>query len=120
LHNAFNKSGGEVGYEGLVNPGGVLMFTSKGIEPLTQKRSESPSLFKQGTATSGFVTSELNRPPRECWNCRWFSRNVLDLGACSNPLVRIDPKLVDRHQDDGSVAVGENDCCDAFANKIGS
>lgn len=116
LHNHFNDSK-KVGYEGLCNPGGVLMFTSKGIEPLTQKREESPSLFKSGTALSGFVTAETNKPPRECSFCRWFQRDTLGLGACSNPLVMLDPVLVPRRQTDNTVAVGDRDCCDSFATR---
>lgn len=119
LHNHFN-SGARVGYEGLTNPGGVLMFTSQGIEPLTQKKSESPSSMADGTALSGFVTDEQNRPPRECWNCKWFVRNVNDLAGCTNPVVRIDPALTEKRQEDGTIAIGENDCCNYFKNKIGS
>lgn len=119
LHNHFNDSA-NVGYEGLVNPGGVLMFTSKGVEPLTNKRDEAPSLFKQGTKLAGFVTAEQNIPPRECWNCRFFSRDTLGLGGCSHPLVTIDPQLVDRRQNDNTVSVGDRDCCDGFMNRIGS
>lgn len=121
LHNHFNNTNpGNVGYEGLCNPGGVLMFTAKGIEPLTQKRSESPSSMAQGTAVAGFVTDELNRPPRECWNCKWFQRDINDLSGCANPVVRIDPQLVDRRQSDGTVAVGEQDCCNYFVNRVGT
>lgn len=119
LHNHFN-AGAKVGYEGLVNPSGVLMFTAKGVEPLTKKREGASSSLADGTATAGFVTDEENAPPRECWNCKWFQRDANSLGECSNPVVRIDPALVDRRQTDGMVAVGEHDCCNLFVNKIGS
>lgn len=118
LYNNFND-GGKVGYEGMVHPGGVLMFTSKGIEPLTRKRNETQSSLADGTALSGYVTDEENVPPRECWHCRSFVRNVNGLGGCINPVVRIDPQLVDRRQTDGSIAVGEEDCCNYFRNNIG-
>lgn len=120
LHNHFNQTGGPVGYEGLVNPGGILMFTSKGIEPLTNKREDAASSMAQGTATSGYVTSEENRPPRSCWNCYYFSRNSLDQGMCGNPVVRVDPQLVSQRQEDGLVIVGDDSCCNFFKNHIGT
>lgn len=117
LYNHFNRAG-EIGYEGLTNPGGVLMFTAKGIEPLTKKREEAPSLFKSGTAVSGFVTEEQNPQPRACWHCKYYQRDVNDLGGCINPLVRVDPALASQRQSDGTVAVGEEDCCDSYAPPI--
>jgi broad specificity phosphatase PhoE len=119
LHNHFNE-GAEIGYEGLTNPGGVSMFTSKGIEPLTHKREGAPSSLAQGTNVAGYVRASENRPPRECWNCEWYVRDVNDLGGCLNPVVRIDPQLAAQRQSDGTVAVGEQDCCNYFVNKIGS
>ena len=119
LNNHLTQTPDEVGYEGLVNPSGVLVFTSKGIIPLTKKRDAHKSPYKDGTALSGFVTDEENKPPRECWNCRNFQRDPQTyLGECTHLLVRIDPELQHRKQDNGTIAVGEKDCCDNFRNAI--
>lgn len=120
LYNNFNDGGGEVGYEGLVKPGGVLMFTSKGLEPLTRKKDDSiySSPLADGTALSGFVTDEENIPPRECWHCYYFSRDAIGLGGCSNPVVKIDPQLVDRRKTDGTIGVSDQDCCNFYKSKI--
>ena len=108
----------KVQYEGLVNPGGVLVFTTDGIIPLTRKRDGAPIPLKDGTSTSGFVTDEENHPPRECWNCRNFVRNVDSLGGCTHIVVRFDPKLQDRKQADNTIAIGDRDCCDNFRSHI--
>lgn len=119
LHNFNNKGEGKVGYEGITNPGGVSMFTRDGIIPLLKKREAGISQpYKDGTALAGFVTDEENRPPRECWNCKWFVRDKLGLGACRHPLVQIDPQLQNRKQADGLISVGDRDCCDEFQNHI--
>jgi len=117
LYSHTNKSGKSIGYEGLTNPGGVCIFTKDGITPVFKKREGSPQLYKDGTDVSGFVTFEENRPPRECWNCRNFSLRS-GLGSCDHTLVQIDPKLAERRQADGTVAVGERDCCDMYRNAI--
>jgi hypothetical protein len=126
LHNNFQGGtfslgkGPKVGYEGLVHPGGVLTFTRQGIFPLLKsKQFDGEKMpYKDGTPLAGFVTDEQNEPPRECWNCRNFGKEISGLGYCNHPLVRLDPKLQDRKQADGSIAVGERDCCDFFRNKI--
>ena len=119
LHNHRSIAAGEkVGYEGLVHPSGVLMFTTEGIIPLTKKRGATKSPLKDGTALTGFVTANQNHPPRDCWNCNAFVRDVNGLGACRHPLVMIDPELQDRKQTDGTIAVGDNDCCDNFRHKV--
>lgn len=66
--------------------------------------------FKDGTRISGFVTAEQNKPPRECWNCRWYSDDL-----CHHPLVMIDPEV--KGENDKPKPVGEEDCCDNFQNK---
>lgn len=117
LHSSFNqKDSAEPGYEGLTHPGGVSVFTKNGITPIFKKRDGAPQLYKDGTEASGFVTDEQNRPPRECWNCRWSRPSLAGL-ECSHPIVQIDPTLQDRKQDNGNIAVGERDCCDGFQNK---
>ncbi len=127
LHNNFQGGtfhaegqGPKVGYEGMVHPGGVLMFTRQGIIPLFKpKQFDGEKMpYKDGTPLAGFVTDEENRPPRECWNCRNFGKELSGLGYCNHPLVVLDPKMQDRKQADGTVAVGERDCCDFFRNKI--
>lgn len=129
LHNNFkggtfnaDDKGKKVGYEGLVHPGGVLMFTRKGVLPLfKQKMYEGEKMpFKDGTPLAGFVTDEENAPPRECWNCRNFGKELSGLGYCTHSIVRLDPKLQDRKNADGTIAVGERDCCDFFRNKVGT
>lgn len=120
LHNHMTKKPGEeVGYEGLVLPSGVLVFTEDGIIPLIKKRQPVRNPYKDGTGVAGFVTDEENKPPRECWNCRYSQKDIqTGLLGCGNLLVRIDPELKDRRQNDGTVSVGERDCCDFFRNKI--
>lgn len=122
LYDSVNKQGHNEEYldekTDLVHPGGAVMFTKEGVIPIFKKNEGASQPLKDGTAVSGFVTDEENRPPRECWNCRWFVRDVNKLGSCLHPLVRIDPDLEDRRQADGTVAVGDRDCCDNFQNKI--
>lgn len=120
LHNHMTKRpNGEVGYEGLVLPSGVLVFTEDGVIPLIKKRQPVRNPYKDGTRVAGFVTDEENKPPRECWNCRYASKDTqTGLLGCGNLLVRIDPELKDQRQNDGTVSVGERDCCDMFRNKI--
>lgn len=119
LHNhLFNRTGKErVGYEGLVNPGGIIMAADDGLYPLTQVRGNNRQKYKDGTALAGFVTDEENRPPRECWNCRNFNRDVIG-GYCNHSIVKIDPELQERKRDDGNITVDDRDCCDNFRNKI--
>jgi broad specificity phosphatase PhoE len=122
LHNHGNpqqrKSEGPIGYEGLVNPGGVLVFCTEGVVPLTKKREGAPVPMQDGTRTSGFVTDEESKIPRSCWNCKWFGRDINNLGGCSNLIVRLDPQLAEKRQTDGTVSVGDNDCCNLFSNHI--
>jgi broad specificity phosphatase PhoE len=119
LHNCYNRTEPLIGYEGLTNPGGVWMFNKNGVLALTHKRDGVPHDMKDGTALTGFVTDEENKPPRECWNCRNFIRDPLTkTGGCSHPLVQIDPQLQDRRQNDNTIAVGDRDCCDNFRNKV--
>ena len=118
LHNAVQRNEPKVGYEGLVNPGGVLVFNKAGVTPLTQKRDGAASPLKDGTVLSGFVTAAENVPPRECWNCRYAVKEVNGLLGCAHPIVRIDPQLQNRKQADDTIAVCDRDCCDNFRNKI--
>lgn len=118
LYTAFN--GGSVGYEGLVDPGGLAALTSEGLVALFKSRGVAKNPLADGTALSGFVTDEENRPPRECWNCRHFVRDLTGLGGCQHLLVRLDPELQSRKQTDGTIAVGDRDCCNEFQNKVAS
>jgi len=121
LYNATQK-GAEAGYEGILHPGGIIAFTDEGVIRLFKPKfgdGEKPPL-SDGTAFSGFVTQEENRPPRSCWNCRNFSKDIAGLGSCTHPLVQIDPQLQDRRQSDNSIAVGDEDCCNNFRNKLGT
>lgn len=118
LWNLFNHDERAVeDHEDVLQPGGVGMFANNVLIPVLKKGSEKVPL-KDGTAISGFVTDEDNRPPRECWNCRWFVRDVNHLGGCTHPLVQIDPVLQSKKQNDGTIGVGDRDCCDSFQNKI--
>jgi hypothetical protein len=119
LNNHMTETTKEVGYEGLTEPGGVLVFTANGIIPLLKKRKPTHNPYKDGTDVSGFVKDEENKPPRECWNCRNFQRDPQTyLGECTHLLVRIDPQLQSRKQTNDTIAVGDRDCCDNFRNKI--
>lgn len=114
----FNRTGQErVGYEGLVNPGGLVMATDDGLYPITQVRGDNQSKFKDGTALTGFVTVETNRPPRSCWNCRAFQRDAQG-GYCTHPLVKIDPQLQAYQRTDNNISVADDSCCDNFRNHI--
>lgn len=110
----------EAGYESIVQPGGVVVYSSAGLFPLFKlKYDEDEKLpLADGTALSGFVTAEDNLPPRECWHCRWSQKGIGSVLGCWHPLVQIDPQLQDRKQEDGSIAVGDRDCCNEFQNKI--
>jgi broad specificity phosphatase PhoE len=121
LSNKVKKGGEKVGYEGLVNPGGVLVFTDHGFFPLLNERegTQIQRPYSDGTALSGFVTDEENHPPRECWNCRNYVYTPLG-SECNNSLVKIDPELAVRKVDNGNIAVGERDCCNNFRNKVAS
>lgn len=118
LYNHFNKSG-KIGYEGLVNPGGILVFTSAGVVPLTNKRESVKTPLKDGTPLSGYVDSETNRPPRECWNCRNSAKDMAGY-FCNHLVVKIDPELVSSRRTDGNVDVDERGCCDYFRNAVKS
>lgn len=120
LHNHMTRKPGEdVGYEGLVKPSGLLMFTKEGIIPLTKLKDAFKNPYADGTALAGFVDEDENVPPRECWNCRNFTRDPqTNTGSCTHMIVRIDPELQSRRQTDGTVAVSDRDCCNYFRNKI--
>lgn len=121
LNNHMSKTNENIGYEGLVHPSGVLMFTSDGIIPLIKKRYPVRNPYKDGTRVAGFVTAEENKPPRECWNCRNYHHDAQTyLGSCDHIMVRIDPELTSHRQEDGTVSVGDRSCCDFFRNKIGT
>lgn len=123
--NSLFKQGDENGYfskhyEGAVMPGGIGFFTNDGFVPMKNKRDNAGgfTILKDGTLASGFVTDEQNRPPRECWNCKAFVRDPnIGTGGCSKLPVRYDPELQKRKQTDGTIAVGDRDCCDYFQNK---
>jgi broad specificity phosphatase PhoE len=121
LHNAIN-GGKEAGYEGIVHPGGIVAVTREKVIPVFKKKfgENDKSPVQDGTEFSGFVTEEQNRPPRECWNCRWVTKDLTGLYGCTHELVQIDPQLQDRKQTDGSIAVGDRECCNNFQNKISS
>lgn len=118
LHTSFN--GGEVGYEGVVNPGGLAVMTKEGIIPVFKSRMTARNPLADGTALSGFVTVQENRPPRECWNCRYYSHDPQGTGYCNNLVVRIDPETQFRKRTDGGIDVGDRECCNYFRNKIGT
>ena len=97
------------------------MFSNMGLFPLTNKREGSAveMPYSDGTLLSGFVTSEENKPPRSCWNCRNFVSGPTG-GECNHPLVKIDPQLLVRKVDNGNIAVSDDSCCNSFRNKIAS
>lgn len=121
LNNSlFNRTGQEkVGYEGLVNPGGIVMATDDAIYPLTQVRGDGKQKYEDGTSLMGVVSDIENRPPRACWNCRHSVHSVAGL-ECAHSIVKIDPQVQDLKTNNGNIAVGDNWCCNGFQNKIGT
>lgn len=119
LHNhLFNRTGQtRVGYEGLVNPGGIIMATDDGLYPLTQVRGDGKQKYEDGTSLMGIVNDKENRIPRACWNCRHSVRTVAGL-ECTHSVVKIDPQVQDLKTNSGNIAVGDNWCCNGFQNKI--
>jgi broad specificity phosphatase PhoE len=101
----------------LVQPGGLVLVTDNEVMPVYKKNTSREVKYtsKDGTSLAGFVTVAENCPPRECWNCKWFSRDIAG-GQCDHSLVRIDPELIPRRKDNGQVTVGDRDCCDNFQN----
>lgn len=101
--------------------GGVIVIDSKGAHPIYKKLSENPKEDlgqpNDGTHIAGFVTDEENKPPRECWNCKWIHS-----GACHHPVVTADDELgliySKVRNKDGFWMVGDKDCCDNFQNTI--
>lgn len=69
--------------------------------------------LKDGTAKSGFVTAEDNRPPRQCDHCRWMGE-----GSCTNPEVAADDEIGKKYKRVrnklGNWNVEPEDCCDHF------
>jgi broad specificity phosphatase PhoE len=99
----------------LIYPGGAVLITDDSVVPILKRNTNGRMPLADGTALSGFVTEMENRPPRECWNCKWFSRDIAG-GQCDHSLVRIDPELIPRRKDNGQVTVGDRDCCNNFQN----
>lgn len=100
----------------VVKEGGVVLVTSGEIFPIHGRNNKTDSPW-DGTALSGFVTPLESRPPRSCWNCEYFSRDLIGTGQCGNSLVRLDPEIADwRRQVDGHVIVEDEACCNLFAN----
>lgn len=98
----------------VVKPGGIVLVTSGEVIPIHGRNNPNGG---DGTALSGFVTAIENLPPRECWNCRFFSRDIVGTGQCGNSIVRIDPELPDwQRQADGHVIVEDDSCCNEFSN----
>lgn len=99
-----------------IKPGGVVLVTSGEILPIHGRNNGEVTW--DGTKLTGLVSDLENRPPRECWNCKYGNRDFLGILGCTNSLVRIDPENMHLLQNDGSVAVGERWCCNYFTNKM--
>ncbi len=93
LHNAFNKGEKNVGYEGMVHPGGVLVFTKDGIEPLLKPKtedsedpdeSEDAEEEKLDQAVVLYMDAkEIGKPKgAHCDDCRMFIGTKDALGKC--------------------------------------
>ena len=80
------------------------------------KRNRKRGPYKDGTEKSGFVTATINKPPRECGNCRWEHHDV-----CLNPLTDKDEQVGKmfglKRTADGHWPVKDSDCCDNFQNR---
>jgi broad specificity phosphatase PhoE len=100
----------------IVHPGGLAGITENAVLPLYRRNTGTKMPLSDGTALSGFVNKIENFPPRSCWNCKWFSRDIAGLGECGHPLVRVDPDLKDQLQPNGKIAVDDESCCNNFQN----
>lgn len=108
----------------LVWEAGVVMLEENAAVPMYRSLSENPRadlIPFDGTAISGFVTTEDNKPPRECGNCKWMEKPD---GHCDNPIVTADDEIGFRYNlkrnRDGKWIVPKDACCDNFQNKFGT
>jgi len=103
-----------------VYEGGILVIKNGVLRPLYKSLAENPYENldpSDGTPTSGFVTAEVNKPPRDCGHCKW-----LDDTHCDNPLVAADD-LVGmwfgyKRNAAGKWYVKPEDCCNQFQHRI--
>ena len=73
-----------------------------------------------GTAKTGFVTDQENRPPRECHNCKWYKNDTCgqsDVMQDSEAIQKALDVLGKIPSDDGRVPVGDLWCCNFFENQ---
>jgi broad specificity phosphatase PhoE len=107
----------------LVWEAGVVIIEENAAVPIYRALTENPRanlIPHDGTSISGFVTAEVNKPPRECGNCKWFQGSD---GHCDNPVVTADDEIgyffnLKRNKG-GEWIVPKDACCDSFQNKFG-
>ena len=107
----------------LVWEAGVIELEENAAVPLYRALSENPRanlIPYDGTSVSGFVTSEVNKGPRECGNCKWFQGSD---GHCDNPVITADDEIgyffnLKRNKD-GKWIVPKDACSNGFQNKFG-
>lgn len=129
-NHIYSKGVEKIGYEGLVDPGGVIAVTEDAMVPLLnvrgpgwEKKSAGVSFETKGsgTPTIGFVTWLDNKGPRQCDHCEYAVG-----GACGEEHVKAKagevlvayPKMIDgsarKIDDNGRVAVDGTDCCNFY------
>lgn len=117
-NHLYNSTGRPVGYEGLVDPGGVCMATDSELVPITNIR-------KQGKPAASFINIEAikgepgtgfekrgGKGPFECGNCEYFKSG----NSChQKDMMKLSKQP--RHKD-GSVVVDAPDCCE-YVERVG-
>jgi hypothetical protein len=98
----------------VVHTGGVALVTDETVLPIHNRNNGTKMPLSDGTSLSGFVTVLENRPPRECWACRWSKLDTIGSLVCGHPLVNIDPELEDRRTTEGTTLVEPDSCCNSF------
>lgn len=130
LYNHVYSQGDKIGYEGLVDPGGVIAVTEQAMVPLLKVRGPGHSkpdvkfeVAGSGTPTLGFVTWASDKGPRQCDHCEYMNR---DEKACGEEHVKAKagevlvafPKMESGSErkilDSGRVTVDDRDCCNFY------
>jgi len=82
LHNhVFNKSAAKVGYEGIVDPGGLYAVTAAGIVPLTRARDKNSKPVQQGSEALALYPPDhqagmqVPKGGSMCANCKYLDED---------------------------------------------
>lgn len=130
----FHPGEPRIGYEGLVNPGGVVAVTSEGMFPLLKVRDKGKAQATpdvklkagSGTPTVGFVTWSSNKGPRQCGNCEYEVEGECGeehVKAAAGEVLTAHPKMDDGTTreilENGRVTVAPRECCNWYEPKEG-